>query len=118
MLTSHNKMAYEYFMAYCLLQGQIGRFSKYLYRLDEFNYTRIPRHFEEAALICTQVTGRQDILPTGTKLSEETVRKFLDFNRILKKYDMNRQKAYPELEKKYKDTYWFYSWYYYHPEEQ
>ena len=46
-----NKMAFEYFMAYCLLEGQIGRFMKHLHRLNYFDYPGIPRHFEETMLI-------------------------------------------------------------------
>jgi len=111
-----NKMAFEYFMAYCLLEGQIGRFTNYLYRLNDFNYSKIPRHFEEAMLIYNQLTGGKGIALPGKDISEETIRKFDDFNKIMGKHKKNKKAAREELEK-YRDTYWFYGLYHYKPKE-
>ncbi|MFZ2148123.1 MAG: DUF6057 family protein [Sedimentisphaerales bacterium] len=111
-----NKMAFEYFMAYCLLEGQIGRFIKHLYRLNYFDYPKIPRHFEEAMLIYNQLTGGKGVALPGKDISEETIRKFDDFNKIMAKHKRNKKAAHEEL-KKYRDTYWFYGLYYYRPEE-
>jgi hypothetical protein len=107
-----NRMAFEYFMAYCLLEGKIGLFAKNLYRLENFNYRRIPRHFEEALLIYNQITKGKGIKLTG--ISQETIQKFNDFNSTLAKYGRNKTAARQELEK-YRDTYWFYGQYYYKP---
>jgi hypothetical protein len=112
-----NKMAFEYYMANCLLQGNIGQFIKHLYRFDDFDYSKIPRHFEEAILIYGQLTGQKDVRLMGRKISEETLRKFADFNQILKINDNNIETAYKQLEQKYKDTYWFYALYRYKPKE-
>jgi hypothetical protein len=112
-----NKMAFEYFMVYCLLEGQIGRFAKHLPRLNEYDYQRIPRHFEEAMLVYNQIAGLRGITLPGKEISEQTIRKFEDFNRIRAKYKGNKEAARGEL-LKYRDTYWFYGLYYYRPEEQ
>ena len=112
-----NKMAFEYFMASCLLEGQIGRFAKHLYRLNDFDYQRIPRHFEEAMLVYNQIAGAGGFALPGKNISEETVRKFEDFNGIRATYKENTASARKELEK-YRDTYWFYGLYYYKPREQ
>jgi len=109
-----NKMAFEYFMAYCLLEGQVGRFIKHLHRLNFFDYPKIPRHFEEAILIYDQLTGGKSITLPGKDISEETIRKFDDFNRIMAKHNKNKEAARGELDK-YRDTYWFYGLYYYKP---
>jgi hypothetical protein len=111
---SKNKMAFEYFMAYCLLEGQVGRFVKHLHRLNYFDYSKIPRHFEEAILVYNQLTGGKGINLQGKDISEETIRKFDDFNRILTKHKKNKESARIELNK-YRDTYWFYGLYYYQP---
>jgi len=111
-----NKMAFEYFMAYCLLDGQIGRFTKHLHRLNYFDYPKIPRHFEEAILIYNQLTGGKGVTLPGKEISEETIRKFNDFNNIMAKHKKDKKAAYNDL-KKYRDTYWFYGLYYYKPEE-
>jgi hypothetical protein len=110
-------MAYEYYMANCLLRGDIEQLIKQLYRLNGFDYDHIPRHFEEAVLIYVQLTGRKDIVLPGRKISQETVSEFVDFNRILKKNDRNLDRAFEELEQKFRDTYWFYALYRYKPEE-
>ena len=115
--SSGNRMAFEYYMANCLLNGNIGQFVKQLYRLNELGYQKIPRHFEEAILIYIQLTGRKDINLPGRKISEETARKFADFNQILKKNDNNMDRAHIELLKKYRDTYWFYALYRFKPKE-
>jgi hypothetical protein len=107
-----NKMAFEYFMAYCLLEGQIGRFTKHLHRLNYFDYPKIPRHFEEAMLIYNQLTGGKDVTLPGKEISEETIRKFNDFNNIMAKHKKDKKAAHSDL-KKYRDTYWFYGLYYY-----
>lgn len=112
-----NKMAFEYFVAYCLLEGQIGRLMKHLRRLNDFDYHRIPRHFEEAMLVYNQLAGGKSIALPGKNISEETIRKFEDFNRIRAKYRENKAAARRELSK-YRDTYWFYGLYYYRPKEQ
>ncbi len=111
-----NRMAFEYFMAYCLLEGQVGRFAKHLHQLNDFGYRRIPRHFEEAMLVYNQLTGGRGIALPGKEISEETIRKFEDFNRIRAKYKGNKEAARGELAK-YRDTYWFYGLYYYKPKE-
>jgi hypothetical protein len=47
----HNKMAFEYLMTYYLLTHQPGKVAHALYRLDDFDYTEIPLHYEEAVEI-------------------------------------------------------------------
>ncbi len=111
-----NKMAFEYFMAYCLLEGQVGRFARYLGRLNDFDYPRIPRHFEEAMLIYNQLAAARGIALQDKNISEQTVRRFDDFNRIVAKHNKDKKSARSELEK-YRDTYWFYGLYYFTPDE-
>jgi len=111
-----NKMAFEYLMSYCLLEGQIGRFVKHIQQLNYFDYPKIPRHFEEALLIYNQLTGGKGISLPGKNISEQTIRKFDDFNNIKAKYKNDIKAARRELIK-YRDTYWFYGLYYFKPDE-
>ena len=113
---TRNRMAFEYFMACCLLEGDLSRFVANLHRLSDFDYPRIPRHFEEALLVYLQLTGRREIPLQGKDISQETVRRFNDFNQIFARYKRNKDAAYNELVK-YRDTYWFYGLYYYQPKE-
>ncbi len=109
-------MAFEYFMAYCLLEGQVGRFIKNLQRLNDYDYPKIPRHFEEAMLIYNQLTGGRGVALQGREISEQTIRKFNDFNKIKAKHNNDKTAARNELTK-YRDTYWFYGLYYFKPDE-
>jgi len=111
-----NKMAFEYFMTYCLQEGQIGRFVKNLRRLNDYDYSKIPQHFEEAMLIYNQLTGGKGISLQGKEISEQTIRKFNDFNIIKAKYNNDKTSAQKELTK-YRDTYWYYGLYYFKPNE-
>jgi hypothetical protein len=111
-----NKMAFEYFMAYCLLEGQIGRFVRNLRQFNDYDYPKIPRHFEEAMLIYNQLTGGKGVTLHGREISEQTIRKFNDFNIIKAKYKNDKTAARSELVK-YRDTYWFYGLYYFKPDE-
>ncbi len=111
-----NKMAFEYFMACCLLEGRIGRFAKHLQQLNYYDYPKIPRHFEEAMLIYNQLAGGKGIALQGKTISEQTIRKFDDFNSIMAKHKKDKKAARKELTK-YRDTYWFYGLYYYRDDE-
>jgi len=113
---TNNKMAFEYFMASCLLEGQISLFMKHLPLLNSFNYPKIPRHFEEAMLIYNQLSGGQGITLPGKEISEQTTRRFRDFNNIMAKHNKVKNAARVELTK-YRDTYWYYGLYYYKPDE-
>jgi hypothetical protein len=44
----HNRMAYEYLMAYCLLTKDLNHFRAYLSLGNELNYMALPVHFQEA----------------------------------------------------------------------
>jgi hypothetical protein len=113
---TNNRMAFEYFMACCLLDGRIGHFIKNLQLMNSFNYPKIPRHFEEAMLIYNQLTDGKGISLQGKTISEQTIRKFDDFNKIMAKYKKDKKAARSELTK-YRDTYWYYALYYYKPDE-
>jgi hypothetical protein len=113
---TNNKMAFEYFMTCCLLEGRVGHFIKNLQLMNSFNYPKIPRHFEEAMLIYNQLTGGKGIVLQGKRISEQTIRKFNDFNKIKAKYKNDKTAARNELIK-YRDTYWYYGLYYYKPDE-
>jgi hypothetical protein len=107
-----NKMVFEYYMAKCLMEYDLVRFTVALPRLISLGYTRVPRHFEEALCICLQLPGLRKNLPSGLQISKETIQRFNDFNRILAKYNQDRGAARHEL-LPYRDTFWFYAQYYY-----
>ena len=75
-----NRMAFEYMMAFYLLERAPGLvpFLKNLHRLKEFNYTKLPRLYEEAILVYMYETKKKVDLH-GFLLSAESVKRNNDF---------------------------------------
>jgi len=75
-----NHMAFEYLMAFSLLEGQHFPVVHNLEYLDTFDYPEgsIPRHYEEAILLHARITGTIADLH-GRRIRPETVSRFQDF---------------------------------------
>jgi hypothetical protein len=101
-----NQMAFDYLLAHYLLTRDLDRLIKQLGRLDDFGYTAIPRHLEEAIILCQNVKGIQVELH-GRQLHPETVQRFRQFAEAL-----NRARNDPggrqALARNFRDTFWFY----------
>ncbi|GAG86240.1 unnamed protein product, partial [marine sediment metagenome] len=79
-----------------------------LHRMDDFDYPDIPRHYEEAILICTMLSKKTVDLG-NRKIKPETIRRFRDFLRICTTYPNDPQTAKKELRRKgFSDTYFYY----------
>jgi hypothetical protein len=104
---SKNRMAFEYLMARYMLKKQLGRLVQNLERLQDFNYRKIPTHYEEAALIYLYGT-KKPLNLSGYQLSPEKHRQIQDFSRLLISYGRNKQAASKELSKKFGDTYFYF----------
>lgn len=102
-----NRMAFEYLEAIYLLTGQLDKFAATLNRLDDFNYGRIPRVYEEAILLYKAVQKKDS--PVSGEISSETRSRFNNFNSIFQvKYSANKLAAFQELAWNYGDSYFFY----------
>ncbi len=88
-----NRMAFEYLMAWYLLNGRLEDFIQNLNRLDDFGYTDIPRHYAEAVLLYTGITGRIVDLD-GRKINVQTVSRFADFMQRTQSYKYHLQNAF------------------------
>jgi hypothetical protein len=102
-----NRMAFEYLMAWYLLTRQLERFERSLDRLDDFDYSRIPRHYEEAMLLYA-AESRKPVDLRGRQISPETVERYKGFVQIYQSYWKNKQAAMSELASHYGDSYFFY----------
>ncbi len=113
-----NKMIFEYLMAFYLLTDNLGRFANELAYLKDLGYTKIPRHYQEALVLYIAVSGNRN-LPSlkGYTIDGKTVKRFKNFQDVLKKFRGDKNLARSELYKYHRDTYWFYSMYY-KPKEQ
>lgn len=102
-----NKMAYEYLMAYYLLNCQLSKFIHNLNLFRNFGYSNIPRHYEEAILAYIAGKGREKF-NLNYHPRAETVNDFLGFSKILSEYGGNKPAAYNSIMRKYATTYWAY----------
>ena len=105
-----NRMAFEYLMAWCLLNRQLDKLTQNLDRLNDFDYSEIPRHYEEALLIYTAMTGKQINLG-DRQISLESRQRYKDFMETFNRYEGNKQAAFNELAGNYGDSYLFYHTY-------
>jgi len=108
----HNRMAFEHLMAWYLLNGQVDMIALNIGRLNDFNYKRIPRLYEEALLIYKD-SSKQEVDLHGWKISAESVKRFNDFNEIYSRHGDDKYSAYNELLEGYGDSflfYYFYAW--------
>lgn len=103
----HNRMAFEYLMAWYLLTKQLEKFVAELGRLDDFNYPAIPRHYEEAVLLYGQLT-KKDLKLGKRRIGPETVAKYHDFMYRSQPYRYDRQAAQKMLAGDFGNTYYYY----------
>ncbi len=104
---SHNGMAFEYLMAWYMLNKNLSGLAENLKRLQEFGYPELPAHYEEAALIHALPKGKSPSV-SGYPSSDRKRRQIDDFTRILKSYGGNKQAAAKELARRFHNTYFFY----------
>jgi hypothetical protein len=105
---SHNRMAFEYLMAFYLLEGNFNKFVENLPRLDEFNYVRIPRTYEDAILYYNY-TRKKNVEIPGRGINPESRRRFDGFVKVfIGKYKSDKEAAFDELARDYGDSYLFY----------
>ncbi len=103
----HNHMAFEYLMAYYMLLGRLRDFAGNIGRLDDFDYDRIPRHYEEAILLCRTVAG----LPVDLgrrSISRETTERFYALREALSRNAVGSRRPIDEVLKDYDGSYFYY----------
>jgi hypothetical protein len=106
-INKHNKMAFEYLMAHYLLTKQLGKFVENLHRLDDFGYASIPRHYQEAILIYTGITGK-DVDLGRRGIIAEVKEQYGESDRIILSSNNNMELMRKALAPKFGDTYFFY----------
>jgi hypothetical protein len=103
-----NKMAFEYLMAYYLLNRKLDKFVENLPRLDDFGYENIPLHYQEAILLYIGTTRKEDNKDSWP-IDTEVVAMYNEINKIAADSvikDLNIMRKI--LEPKYSGTYFFY----------
>jgi hypothetical protein len=102
-----NEKAFEYKMAWYLLEKNVGGIMNEIKTWKELGYKKMPRHIEEAATIFYANIGpvSED---SGLKISEETDLRFLQYGGVIKPFSGSQSPDEKEIKKKVGNTYWYY----------
>ncbi|HVN47752.1 MAG TPA: DUF6057 family protein, partial [Bacteroidota bacterium] len=103
-----NKMAFEYLMAFHLMNGNLQGLLDHFSKGKNFGYTRIPRHIQEALLVIAASNPGVDKNQLNNMVQPITFQRFTGFQQVFQKYQGNRESAKPELQRLFGDTYWYY----------
>jgi hypothetical protein len=107
---SHNRMAFEYLMAWYLANRQVGKVVEAVHYMNDLNYTEIPPLYQEA--ICVYVYAqRKPVQLFGRTINPQTRQQIEQFSQILKRYGRDKAAAQPELAAKYRGSYFLYHMY-------
>lgn len=105
----NNKMAFEYLMAYYLLEFRLEDLLEYLGQFKELDYGKYPHHIEEAILVSRLAYPSIDFT-IDYSIDQQTVEQFDQFNSILSSF-ADKAQAKEALKKGFYNTYWYYSLY-------
>jgi len=105
---NNNKMAFEYLMAYFLLNNDLASFVKYFSYSKNFDYIIMPRVYEEALTLYAYELQKIGKRLSNLRISRNTIDRFTDYITTLEKYKGNIENAREEMKKKFSDTYWYY----------
>jgi hypothetical protein len=103
-----NKMAFEYMIAYHLLNANIKGIWDHLPDFKALNYTKIPRHVQEALILIATMTPNFDLNILKGWIDPITFDHFAAYRQILAKYKGDKNGARYELQSQFGDTYWYY----------
>ena len=101
-----NRKAFEYKMAYFMLNNDIEGVVNEVDRLAELGYTKIPRHIEEAVLLFEAAHGPLQGMGS-LKISDETESRFSKYI-LTMTMDRPRSAGGNGIEKDLRSTYWYY----------
>ncbi len=105
-----NRMAFEYLMGHYLVARRPDKIVQNIDRLKDFDYERIPRHYQEALVIYMAKTGERPDLG-GYEISDESVTQFNEVNRkigLCRRAGMRPEEMYDALVEQYGGSYLFY----------
>ncbi len=104
---NENRAAFEYKLAWFMLEKNIKGLTEEIQNLKKMGYTRIPRHIEEAALFSSANMGSVPDLG-GLTISAESSQRFSEYESLLMSMQINKSRKNTVIPAKFLTTYWYY----------
>lgn len=105
-VSKENRLALEYLAITYLLDHKLASFMEIYPELKKGFVNKMPLSYELAVILYGLKTGKHDLHKYD--LSEESRRVFLDFNKIFREYNSNKEAARYTLQKAFGNTYMYY----------
>ena len=102
-----NKMAFEYMMMHHLLTKNLNAFMSLIPRISNYDYSVMPTIFEEAILLYIQLQNDEETY-RKYPLKNDTYQRFNNYVQVSDTYSKAPQLQKQNLEKYFRNTYWFY----------
>jgi hypothetical protein len=102
-----NKKAFEYMMAWHMLERNTGKVAEEIKKMKGMGYTRLPRHLQEAAMIFKAGNGEPADLG-GLTVSGDTETRYLQYESAITRLDNLLTSGVSDLQKSFGNTYWYY----------
>ncbi|MEJ2568520.1 MAG: DUF6057 family protein, partial [candidate division WOR-3 bacterium] len=102
-----NRMAFEYWVAYQLIEGNLGSLWTNIDWFRVRGYKRIPRHVQEALVLYAYLSKLERLDLLKSYVDDTYLRRFSEFQQKLLRQP-NKSLAREELKKEFGDTYWYY----------
>jgi hypothetical protein len=99
-----NKMAFEYLMAFYMINKDMRNFINLIPVMEKMGYSKVPDSYQEAILYIIGLNNEDPMTNSPAYVSQNTKLRMKAYADIYTKYPDARKR----LEKKYAGTYWFY----------
>ena len=99
-----NNMAYQYLMAFYLINKDLGNFMNRVPMMNDLGYTRIPVGYQEAIMYVIGLTTDNPLKNVPYQISNDTKLRMQAYANIY----TSRKDAQEILRKSYSGTYWYY----------
>jgi hypothetical protein len=108
---SMNRRIFDYRMAYLMLTEDYPALISGLEKLQTLGFGRIPKHLEEAALVCRMSDSGKKIDFGTLRINPQTEARFGQFLQMFRQYGNNLQTARPFLQQNFGNTFWYWAFY-------
>jgi hypothetical protein len=106
-----NRMAFEYIIAFYLLNANVKRVSDCVPFFRIVNYAKIPRHVQEALMVYASTIPKFDLNKLKGFVEPMIFNRFREYYDIIAKHKYNLISARLDLQTRFGDSYWYFLMY-------